>query len=226
MTDKSRGHVHLWPDTVALHQHDYEGGLRIGAHEYELRPGDFTLTPAGTESLYDLSRDGYHLCIHFRHVDMCFEEEIHALSLPLHLRLGAGADPIRQRIRWITDLHRRAAHGDARRRALALAAASAGLQELLLTLALSGLEEPLPEANSARVEAAVCMLVEIVENRLREPLSVPALAEEAGTQPELSRAGFPSSLRPDDAEFHPAPTHRACLLPADGQPHYGQTDRS
>ena len=180
MTQKSRGHVHRSPETVALHQHDYEGGLRIGPHEYGLRPGDLTLTPAGTESLYDLSRDGYHLCIHFRHMDVCIEEEVHALSLPLHVRLGAGSDAIRQRIRWITDLHRRADHADPQRRALALAAASAGLQELLLTLALAGLEEPLPEANSTRVEAAVRTLVEIVENRLREPLSVPDLAEEAG----------------------------------------------
>ena len=105
---------------------------------------------------------------------------MHALSLPLHLRLGARSDPIRQRIRWITDLHRRATHADARSRALALAAASAGLQELLLTLALAGPEEPLPEANSSRVETAVRTLVEIVETRLKEPLSVPNLAEEAG----------------------------------------------
>ncbi len=180
VTDKSRGHIHRSVDTVALHHHDYEGGLRIGPHEYALRPGDLTLTPADTESLYDLARDGFHLCIHFRHMDVCIKEENHALSLPLHLRLGAGSDAIRQRIHWITDLHRRAAHADPRRRALALAAASAGLQELLLTLALSGLEEPLPEANSTRVEAAVRALVEIVENRLREPLSVPDLAEEAG----------------------------------------------
>ena len=189
MTDKSRGQIYRSADTVALHHHDYEGGLRIGAHDYELRPGDLTITPAAIESLYDLPRHGYHLCIHFRHVDVVVEEEIHALSLPLHLRLGAGSSPIRQRIGWITDLHRRAAHSDARKRTLALAAASAGLQELLLTIALSDPDEHLPEPNSSRVESAVRALVELVEHRLKEPLSVPDLAEEAGlSQNYLARA--------------------------------------
>ena len=56
MTDKSRGQIYRSADTVALHHHDYEGGLRIGAHDYELRPGDLTITPATVESLYDLPR--------------------------------------------------------------------------------------------------------------------------------------------------------------------------
>lgn len=189
MTEICSGHVHRSADTVALHQHDYEGGLRIGPHAYDLRPGDLTLTPAALESLYDLPRDGFHLCIRFRHMEIPEIEEMHALSLPLHLRLGAGSNAIRQRIAWITDLHRRAAHADPRRRALALAAASAGLQELLLTLALSDPEEHLVEPNSTRVESAVYALVKIVESRLREPLSVPDLAEEAGlSQNYLARA--------------------------------------
>ena len=189
MTEKNRGQIYRSSDTVALHQHDYEGDLRIGPHAYELRPGDLTLTPATMESLYDLPRDGYHLCIHFRHVEIVAGEEIHALSLPLHLRLGAGSSPIRQRMNWIMDLHRRALHSDARKRTLALAAASAGLQELLLTLALSDPEEHLAEPNSSRVESAVRALVELVEHRLHEPLSVPDLAEEAGlSQNYLARA--------------------------------------
>ena len=180
MTQKSRGQIYRSSETVALHQHDYAGGLRIGPHDYALRPGDLTLTPANMDSTYDLPDDGYHLCIHFRHVEIPEAEEIHALNLPLHLRLGAGSSPIRQRIRWITDLHRRAAHTEPRKRMLALAAASAGLQELLLTLALSDPEENLSEPKSSRVESAVRALVEIVENRLKEPLTMPDLAEEAG----------------------------------------------
>ena len=180
LTDKSEGHVYRPSEVVALHQHDYEGRLHIGPHEYALRPGDLTLTPASMESRYTLSRAGHHLCIHFRHVEVAVAEELHALNLPLHQRLGARANAIRQRIHWITDLHRRAAHTDPRKRSLALAAASAGLQELLLTLALSDTEEFLAEPNSSRVDAAMHALVEIVENRLSEPLAVPDLAEEAG----------------------------------------------
>lgn len=187
--ERSRGHVYHSPDTVALHHHDYEGALRLGPDDYDLRPGDLTLTPAGIESCYDLPRDGHHHCIHFRHLDVSEGEEIHALSLPLHLRLGGGASPIRQRIAWITDLHRRAAHADARKRVLALAAASAGLQELLLTLSLSEPEDALIEPNSSRVESAVRAMVELVEQRLKESFTVPALAEEAGlSQNYLARA--------------------------------------
>ena len=189
MTEKSRGHAYHSPDTVALHHHDYAGTLRLGTHDYDLRPGDLTLTPAGVKSLYDLPGNGHHHCIHFRHLEVDGSEEIHVLSMPLHLRLGGGSNPIQQRIMWITDLHRRAAHTDARKRALALAAASAGLQELLLTLALSGPEETPVEPNSSRVESAVRAMVELVEHRLKEPLAVPDLAIKAGlSQNYLARA--------------------------------------
>ena len=179
MLEKSRGYVHRWP-TVALHQHDYEGRIHIGEGQYELRSGDLTLTPAEINSHYHLPRSGYHLCIHFRHTAAAEHNETHALKLPLHLRLGTGSGAIRQRIWWITDLHRRAGHADPRKRALALAAASAGMQELMLTLALLAPEEMPAEPVSSRVEKAMLTLLELIESRLKDALTVPALAEESG----------------------------------------------
>ena len=190
MLEKSRGFIYRAP-TVALHQHDYEGRIHIGAGQYELRPGDLTLTPAEIESHYHLPRDGYHLCIHFRPVDLdATTEERHALNLPLHLRLGTGSNSIRQRIWWITDLHRRAEHTDPRKRALALAAASAGMQELLLTLALLEPEEQsLAEPVSSRVEKSMLTLLELIDLRLKEVLAIPELAEASGlSQNYLARA--------------------------------------
>lgn len=189
MLEKSRGFIYRSP-TVALHQHDYEGRIHIGPGQYELRPGDLTLTPADIESHYHLPRDGYHLCIHFRPTDAATPEERHALNLPLHLRLGTGSNSIRQRIWWITDLHRRAEHADARKRALALAAASAGMQELLLTLALlEPEEESLAEPVSSRVEKAMLTLLELIDLRLKEVLAIPELAEASGlSQNYLARA--------------------------------------
>ncbi len=177
--EKSGGYIHRAP-TVALHQHDYEGRAHIGEGQYELRPGDLTLTPAEIESHYHLPRDGYHLCVHFRHAAVPAGNEAHALKLPLHLRLGPGSDVIRQRIWWITDLHRRAGHADPRKRILALAAASAGMQELMLTLALLDPSELPAEPVSSRVEKAMLKLLELIESRLKDVLVVPALAEESG----------------------------------------------
>ena len=176
MTEHCHGFVYRAP-TVALHQHDYEGKVHIGEDPYELHAGDLTLTPAGINSHYHLPERGFHLCIHFSFTQAA--EAAHALDLPCHLRLGAGSTPIRQRIWWITDLYRRAAHSDRHKRALALAAASAGLQELLLTLALSDPQEQLTNTVSSRSENALQTLVEAVEARLKEPLAVPALAEMA-----------------------------------------------
>ncbi len=177
MSEDCHGFIYRAP-TVALHQHDYEGKVHIGEDAYELRAGDLTLTPAGTESRYHLPRRGHHLCIHFNILEVPSEVS-HALDLPCHLRLGAGSAPIRQRIWWITDLHRRAAHSDRRKSALALAAASAGLHELMLTLALSDPQEQITDTVSTRLESALQTLVEAVEARLKEPLAVPDLAEMA-----------------------------------------------
>ena len=176
--EKNRGHVCRSAETIALHHHGYEGALHIGEDRYDLRAGDLTLTPAGVDSRHDLPNDGHHLCIHFRHVDTEGCEEHHLLRLPLHLRLGGGSDPIRQRLAWITDLFRRAAHDDPRKRALALAAASAGLQEIILTLALLEPSEELADLSSVKVLTAVQTFVDLVDTRLKQSLSVPELSEE------------------------------------------------
>ncbi len=179
MLEHSCGFVYRSP-TVALHQHDYEGHLHIGETRYELRAGDLTLTPAEVDSHCHVPRGGYHLCIHFQPVADDRHEERHALKLPLHLRLGTGSHAIRQRIGWITDLHRRAGHTDPRKRALALAAASAGMQELMLTLALLEPEQLVAEPISSRVEKAMLKLIELIDTRLKNALAVPTLAEESG----------------------------------------------
>ncbi len=186
---KSRGHVCRSAETIALHHHGYEGALHIGDERFEYRSGDLTLTPANVDSLHDIPGEGTHLCIHFRHVDTAGCEEDHLLRLPLHLRLGGGSDPIRQRILWITDLFRRAAHDDPRKRALALAAASAGLQEIILTLALLEPAEELADLSSVKVLTAVQTFVELVDARLKHSLSVPELSEEVRlSQNYLARA--------------------------------------
>ena len=189
VTEKSRGFLRRAADHVTLHHHDYEGALHIGDERFEVRRGDLTLTPANTESLFDLNADGFHLCIHFRHCDIAETEAAHVLNLPLHLRPGSSREMFGERMAWITDLYRRAEHADPARKALALAAASAGLQELLLTLALLAVSTPEDEPMSPKVELAVQTLVTLIEARLRDNLSVPDLADRAQlSQNYLARA--------------------------------------
>lgn len=189
VVEKSRGFLRRSTGHIALHHHDYEGALHIGSERFELQPGDLTLTPANVESLFDLPGDGYHLCIHFQHQELTVCEEAHVLNLPLHLRPGLARAMVGQRMLWITDLYRRAEHANPTRKALALAAASAGLQELILTMALFAVGHPEDESMSAKVEAAVQTLVELIEARLRETLNVPDLADQAQlSQNYLARA--------------------------------------
>ena len=189
VVEKSRGFLRRAGEHVAIHHHDYQGTVHIGAERFDLQPGDLTLTPANAESLFDLPDGGFHLCIHFRHRELDDCEAAHVLNLPLHLRPGLSCSMFAERMVWITDLYRRAEHADPARKAVALAAASAGLQELILTLALLALGEPEDEPRSAKVEAAVQTLVELIETRLRESLSIPDLADRAQlSQNYLARA--------------------------------------
>ena len=191
MTEHCHGHVYR-ALTVALHQHDYEGKVHIGEDPYELRAGDLTLTPAGIDSHYHLPRRGFHLCIHFSFTRAA--EEARALDLPCHLRLGAGSTPIRQRIWWITDLYRRAAHSDRHKRALALAAASAGLQELLLTLALSDPLEQLTDTQTDRPRGRparrAAFQQAVPPPRRHQPDGVPGGPAPHGVKPGLPPARF------------------------------------
>ena len=199
MLEKSRGFLRRSAEHVALHHHEYEGALHIGSDCFDLQPGDLTLTPANMESLYDLPSDGYHLCIHFRHVDTGTCEAEHILNLPLHLRAGSRADLLGQRMLWITDLYRRAEHADPTRKSLALAAASAGLQELILTLALLAVGEPADEPASAKVEAAVQTLVGLIEATATRVAQYPGFGRSSTAQSELSRPGLSSAVRDDSA---------------------------
>ncbi|MDX1683202.1 MAG: AraC family ligand binding domain-containing protein, partial [Phycisphaeraceae bacterium] len=65
MVEQSFERVYAASDYSAVHLHEYEGRVRIGEQEYELRPGDVTLTPAGVDSSYRLPEPGFHYCIHF-----------------------------------------------------------------------------------------------------------------------------------------------------------------
>ena len=177
-----RGFPHFYrSETHALHVYDYEGAIRIGPREYVLHPGDATLSPARGETRYDLPKPGHHWCVHFYPVQGKGER----CTLPLHMPLGPLRAHVVDGINRISGLL--AAPGDGR---LARAAASAALQELLLTLAARAGAIPDRE-RSGRTGDAVIRAAAHLDAHFDEELSVPLLASKVG----LSQNWFAKAFR-------------------------------
>ena len=165
----------------ALHIHTYDATMQLGDRTLTLHPGDLTISPAGVESRYDLPTPGHHWCVHFLPATGSGE----MASLPIHLPLGSLGEHAGQRIMAIAQT--RAGGTDA----LASAAASAAMLELLLWVAMqagvakrsSGTALAAPRSLAAAERVAA-----ILHERLEEPLNIPDLAAEVDlTQNYLAR---------------------------------------
>ena len=159
--------------TVALHLHDYTGKLWIGERTFNLQPGDFTLTPAGMVSCYDLERAGNHLCMHFSAPVAVAGD----LRLPLHWRPGAHERWLSERIQEIIHLHRKA---DAAGGGLAEKAAGTALQSLLLWLAVTVKGQLRTGKRLSRVDEDLDRVRGYLDEHFRAPIAVPALARQFG----------------------------------------------
>jgi AraC-like DNA-binding protein len=152
---------------ASLHYYSYPGVIRIGSRQYNLRVGDVTVTGPGVPSSYDLPAPGYHLCIHFTFPSARGP----TAAVPLHLSLGLEYHNVAQKISQIMQHQFRA-----ERNAVARAAASAGLLELLLSL--SNHRAPLTQlSNRGRVDAALETVLQQIDQQLDSPLNIPALAD-------------------------------------------------
>jgi AraC-like DNA-binding protein len=171
--------------TFALHQHHYRGRLRLARQIFNLRPGDVTLTPPDVVSRYELQRDGYHLCIHFRPVPI--ESKIPVLHLPLHLPLRGGGR-VAEQMRAVAEAF--ATRGTAAREKLGAAAAGSLLQSLLLQLALGG-RPSLPAHRETRAENLLVAAKDLIEHEFPKPLSIEDIAKASG----LSRNYFSAQFR-------------------------------
>lgn len=160
------------PSTIALHQHQYEGELRLGSRSVLLQPGDVTITPPRMLYSYRLPQDGQHLCIHF-HPTRAREKGI---RLPLHIHLGAEAHFVTEKMNHILSTFR----GAGRRGPLGILAqntSSAALQELLLWLALHHAQKK-GNVRTLKAKAALDRLIQIIDLRLGQVLGIPGLADE------------------------------------------------
>ena len=157
--------------TVALHQHEYSGEIRLGLRKFALSPGDITITPPRTPFSYHLPHDGEHLCIHF----MLPRRSRKLVQLPLHIRLGGLASHAREKINSIISTHRRA-YGGGSVGFLADQMMGAALQELLLWLALQRTRRG--RTKRSKVHSSLQHLLAIIDSRFGEMLTIPGLADE------------------------------------------------
>ncbi|MDB6095091.1 MAG: putative AraC family transcriptional regulator [Verrucomicrobia bacterium] len=184
MPPHNPGLVYMSPATVALHVYDYSGKMWLGRRLIRLQPGDFTLTPAGLRSNYDLDEGGYHWCVHFE----AQPAGVSPFRLPLHWRPGPHGQRISERLQEIIHLRRLGAGGGADAK-LAQQAAGAALQSLLLWIAVTvGSRRSTVTAAPTRVDQALDVARHYLDELGNGSLDVPALARRVGvSQNHLSR---------------------------------------
>lgn len=156
------------PRTTALHLHDYAGKMWIGERLIRLRPGDFTLTPAGTTSRYDLDVPGDHYCLHFEPAPL----DGSVVKLPLHWRPGVHERRLREHVQGIIDLRRRAEWG---RSDLPKIAAGTALQGLLLWVVVTA-KGSMGERASLKIDDKLDRVRRHLDEHFRENVDVAALA--------------------------------------------------
>jgi AraC-like DNA-binding protein len=157
--------------THALHLYEYRGRMLLRGRVVPLAPGVVTISEARRRTAYDLPAPGYHLCIHFIPVP-----GRPAIRLPTYLPLGPRREFVAQRMHHIADWF---ASANGPQGTLALAAASAATQELLLYLA--GIAQaPQAPSRPTRADAALTQLLAILHEDLAGPVDVPDLAQRIG----------------------------------------------
>jgi len=156
------------PQTTALHLHDYAGKMWIDEQMVRLRPGDFTLTPVGIKSRYDLDAPGDHYCVHFELV----VSKQSGIKLPLHWRPGVHEHRLREQVQTIIDLRRRS---ESRRSDLPKTAAGATLQSLLLWVAVVA-RDSTNAHSSGKSGDKLDRVRQHLDEHFRAPLDVPNLA--------------------------------------------------
>jgi AraC-like DNA-binding protein len=165
--------VHYDSPTHALHLYLYPCQMRWGSLDRAIAIGDVTLTPAHVPARYHLEHPGFHWCVHFWPIAATAA----MFSLPWHLRLGRRSEAALQRMSHLSQLFTRA-RAPGQHGLLAMAAAQATLQELLLSLALDGTGEP--GVHAQRAQVAVERVASLIHDRFSEALTVPQLAREVG----------------------------------------------
>ena len=165
----------------ALHLHEYAGRIRMAARTFTLSPGTMTFSRAGADSAYDLPEAGFHWCIHLNTPgrQRASSSSRKTLALPCAATLGHRQHEAAGRFSHIARMHALAMRATSPgHRAAAQAACSNALQDLLLWYGL--LQDFGQNPQDKRHHQAIDELLDIIERKLHQPLSMPELAQQAG----------------------------------------------
>lgn len=155
---------------LTLHLYAFAATARIDGRDYDIAPGDLTLTGPDVPESFDFTRSGLHWYVR---VIPGRASAGPGLQLGVHHRLGHRASEARRRIEQIAqDL--RAAAGEAQHPAAW--AAAAGAQALLCWLA--ALERAAPQPSSA--DACVAKAAAILRSQECAGLPIAEVARRAG----------------------------------------------
>ena len=171
LDDRGFGHAYRTP-THAVHLHDYVGTIRLRDRDFSLTPGTLTLSPAGEDSSYDLSRPGTHWCVHF---DPATSSDGPLIRLPLVVTLGARAPEAAARFARVARLHQLAQRAGSH--PASAIAASVAMAELLHWV---GLLDLTTDASTFNRDAVVERIVEYVDRNLPFAHNAQRLAETVG----------------------------------------------
>ncbi|MEX0653969.1 MAG: AraC family transcriptional regulator [Phycisphaeraceae bacterium] len=174
LTDRDFAHRYRSP-THALHLHEYAGWIRFeGAAPHRLTPGTLTLSPAGRSTAYALDAPGRHWCIHFKPA----RAQGASVGLPWLVPPGPGRAYQAERFARVAALLVQSKR-DRQQPTLLRHAAAAALQELLLSLPLASTAGP-TASRTTEADAAIERLLAWIDQHMDEPVTVPALARQAG----------------------------------------------
>lgn len=160
-------------DFHGFHLHGYAGRVRVGPHLFQVRQGDFTLSPKGMSAAFDVSQPGYHYCILFENPSASAAS---TTQIPMHGSFTSAEDyehAVRTCCRILslfatpvaTSVHE--------------ALLSTGLQELLLFAATRGDACDFGR-RFARSEHIVQVCAEWLRHHMEEPLEIECLCDRWG----------------------------------------------
>ena len=159
----------------ALHLHEYAGTIRIGDVEYPLSPGTLTISPADTDSSYDLPRPGIHWCIHFEALPI--RKGMLAVNIPLVKSFGAVQAEALTHFSNISRMHALRERSPANVRKLELATGIA-LQALLVWISM--IDQAGIPAHDPRGGTVVDQLLDYIDRNLSQRLRASDLCSQAG----------------------------------------------
>lgn len=173
--------------THVIHLYDYSGSLRIGSKLYKFKPGDITCIQSGTVYSFETQTPGSHWCIHYSESKT---EGSHAISLPIHLELGAKSLFYREQMQLINRLSNTQLISD-ESKPMQLEA-SYRLKSLLLSL--HNLKFNQSRGIRRRSHFSCDALLEWIDKNLSQPISIPILAEHVNLAPGTLSKKFKESF--------------------------------